>query len=273
MEQPYIRKPVAAGQFYPSSAKEINKMISLYAGEGGPKKDVIGCVLPHAGYIYSGSVAVQTISKVNIKSTVILLGPNHTGSGADFSIMPRGFWETPLGNVEIDERLAGLLLNKTRHLEADMLAHLDEHSLEVELPILQYFSKDFKIVPVSIMSDDLGALKELGEELAAAIKGNNLKDSVMIIASSDLTHYEERASAEKKDAMAIEAIISLDENKLTRAVRQFDISMCGFAPVAVLLKAAKLLGAKKAELIEYQTSGDTTKDFSSVVGYAGITIY
>jgi len=273
MDQPYIRKPIAAGQFYPSSAKEISRMIALFADEEGRKKDVIGCVLPHAGYIYSGPVAAQTISKVNIKGTVVLLGPNHTGSGAPFSIMPRGFWETPLGNVEIDDHLAGVLLNKTRHLEADMLAHLDEHSLEVELPILQYFSKDFKIVPISIMSDDLDALKELGEELAAAIKDNDLKDSTMIIASSDLTHYEERRSAEKKDAMAIEAIISLDENKLSQAVRQFDISMCGFAPVTVLLKAAKLLGAKKAELIKYQTSGDTTKDFSSVVGYAGITIY
>ena len=273
MDQPYIRKPVAAGQFYPSSAKEINKMISLYADEGGQKKDVIGCVLPHAGYIYSGRVAVQTISKVDIKSTVVLLGPNHTGIGVPFSIMPRGFWETPLGNVEIDEGLSRLLLNKTRHLETDILAHLDEHSLEVELPILQYFSKDFKIVPISIMSDDPEAFKELGGELAAAIKDNDLKDSVMIIASSDLTHYEEQGAAEKKDAMVIEAIKNLDENKLVRAVRQFDISMCGFAPVAVLLKAAKLLGAKKAELIKYQTSGDTTKDFSSVVGYAGITIY
>jgi len=273
MDQSYIRKPIAAGQFYPSLAKEINKIISLFAGVGGPKKDVIGCVLPHAGYIYSGPVAVQTISKVNIKKTVVLLGPNHTGSGVPFSIMPRGFWETPLGKIEIDEHLAGLLLNKTRHLEADMLAHLDEHSLEVELPILQYFSKDFKIVPVSIMSDDLDALKELGEELAAAILNNDLKSSTTIIASSDLTHYEEQASAEKKDARAIEAIINLDENKLAQAVRQFDISMCGFAPVSVLLKAAKLLGAKKGELIKYQTSGDTTKDFSSVVGYAGITIY
>jgi len=273
MDQSYIRKPVAAGQFYPSSAKEINKMISLYGDEGGEKKDAIGCVLPHAGYIYSGRVAVQTISKINIKNTVVLLGPNHTGSGAPFSIMPRGFWETPLGNVKIDEKLSRILLNKTGYLETDMLAHLDEHSLEVELPILQYFSKGFKIVPISIMSDEAGALKDLAEELASAIKGNDLKGSTVLIASSDLTHYEEQGSAEKKDAIAIEAIINLDENRLAQAVRKFGISMCGFAPVTVLLKAAKILGAKKGELVKYQTSGDTTKDFSSVVGYAGITIY
>ena len=272
MDQPYIRKPIAAGQFYPPSAKEINKMISLFADGEGRKKDAIGCVLPHAGYTYSGRVAVQTVSKVNIKNTVVLLGPNHTGIGAPFSIMPRGFWETPLGNVEIDERLSQLFLNKTKHLEPDMLAHLDEHSLEVELPILQYFRKDFKIVPIAIMSDDLAALKELGTELAEVIKENDLKGSVMIIASSDLTHYEEQESAQRKDALAIEAISSLDENKLAQAVRQFDISMCGFAPVAVLIKAAKLLGAQKGELIKYQTSGDSTRDFSSVVGYAGITI-
>jgi MEMO1 family protein len=273
MDQSNIRKPCAAGKFYPASAKDINKMISSFADGGGQKKDVIGCVLPHAGYVYSGRVAAQTISKVNIKDTIVLLGPNHTGIGASFSIMPRGFWETPLGNVEIDERLAGLLLSKTRHLEADMLAHRDEHSLEVELPILQYFRSDFKIIPIAMMSNDLSALKEVGEELAAAISENNLKDSVMLIASSDLTHYEEQRSAQKKDSLAIEAISNLDENKLEQAVRQFDISMCGFGPVAVLIKAAKLLGAKKGELIKYQTSGDATGDSSSVVGYAGITIY
>lgn len=273
MEQPYIRKPVAAGQFYPSTAGEIRRMLSLFAGDEGEKKDAIGCILPHAGYEYSGKVAVQTVSKINIKETVVLLGPNHTGSGARFSVMPGGSWETPLGKVEIDAGLARTLLNKTGHLQADLLAHLEEHSLEVELPILQYFRKDFKILPIAIMTDDLAALKELGEELAGAIKGNALENSVTLIASSDLTHYEEQKSAQMKDSMAIEAIVALDEDKLARAVKKFDISMCGFAPVAVLLKAAKLLGARKGELVKYQTSGDTTKDTSSVVGYAGITIY
>ncbi len=273
MNQPDIRKPAVAGQFYPAVPAELNKMIASFAGKSVEKRDVFGCILPHAGYIYSGRVAVQAISRVKIKDTLVLLGPNHTGNGEVFSLMPKGYWQTPLGNVEINSELASLFLNKSKHLKADILAHLEEHSLEVELPILQYFRKDFKIVPIAIKTDNLGMLKEVAEELASVISGNNLKDSVMFIASSDLTHYEPQRSAEKKDALAIEAINSLDENKLEEVVKEFSISMCGFAPVAVLIKAAKLLGAKKGELIKYQTSGDTTKDISSVVGYAGIIIY
>lgn len=287
MKQPNIRKPAVAGQFYPSTPGDLNRMISSFAdkdvrwpeGRGLPsdwqsqKKDVFGCILPHAGYTYSGRVAVQTVSRVKIRDTLVLLGPNHTGNGEVFSLMPKGYWQTPLGNVEINSELASLFLSESKHLKADILAHLNEHSLEVELPILQYFRKDFKIIPIAIKTDDLDMLKETAEELAGVISGNNLKDSVMFIASSDLTHYEPQGSAEKKDALAIEAINSLDENKLEEVVKEFSISMCGFAPVAVLIKAAKLLGAKYGELIKYQTSGDSSGDTANVVGYAGITIY
>ncbi len=268
-----IRKPAVAGQFYPSSAKDINAIISSFADKRARKFDVIGCVLPHAGYVYSGKVAVTTISRVNIKETVVLLGPNHTGLGADFSIMPRGTWQTPLGNVEINSELANSFLSKSAYLEADTIAHLDEHSLEVELPILQYFRRDFKIVPIAIKIGNLSALNEIAQSLAGVINEKNLKNSVIFIASSDMTHYEPQESAEKKDALAIEAICALDEQRLESAIKKFDISMCGFAPVAVLIKTAKLLGAKTGKLIKYQTSGDATKDTSSVVGYAGITIY
>lgn len=248
-------------------------MIASFADMQAQKNDCLGAILPHAGYIYSGRVAARTVSGINIKDTVVLLGPNHTGKGAIFSIMPRGSWQTPLGDVEIDAKLANLFLTKSRYLETDSLAHLDEHSLEVELPILQYFRKDFKIVPIAMKTDDLPMLNEVAQSLANVIDENNLKSSTMFIASSDMTHYESEESAKRKDALAIEAIVALDEYKLQSVVRGSGISMCGFAPVAVLIKAAKLLGAKKAKLIKYQTSGDATGDTSSVVGYAGITIY
>ncbi|MFA5093171.1 MAG: AmmeMemoRadiSam system protein B [Candidatus Omnitrophota bacterium] len=268
-----LRKPVVAGQFYPWQALELKSMIATFVDKTAQKKEVIGAILPHAGFAYSGRVAAQTVSGINIKNTVVLLGPNHIGLGATFSIMPQGTWQTPLGDVEIDVRLANLFLKKCRHLEADSLAHLDEHSLEVQLPFLQYFSNSFKIVPIAIKTDNLKLLKEVGECLASVINENNLASSVLLIASSDLTHYELQSSAEKKDALAIEAMVALDEQKLALVVREFDISICGFSPIAVLLSAAKLLGAKKGQLIKYQTSGQTTKDTSSVVGYAGITIY
>ncbi len=140
-----IRKPCVAGQFYPLDPKSLTKLISSFADKATQKNDVLGCMLPHAGYIYSGQVAVETISSVNIKDTVILLGPNHTGLGAAFSIMTEGIWQTPLGNIEIDQKLAKLFLDKSKYLKADILAHIDEHSLEVELPILQYFKNNFKI--------------------------------------------------------------------------------------------------------------------------------
>ncbi len=273
MSQSNLRKPSVSGQFYPSDPDSLFELISSFADKVVKKQDVIGCLLPHAGYVYSGRVATQTLSVVNIKDTVILLGPNHSGNGPDFSLMPQGCWETPLGNIEIDSQLANLFLNNSRYLKADTFAHIEEHSLEVELPILQYFKKDFKIIPISIKTDKLNILKVVAEELVEVITGNDLIDSSMFIASSDMTHYEPQKSAEKKDALAIEAIIALDEDKLEEVVRRLSISMCGFAPVALFLKAAKLLGAKKGKLIKYQTSGDATGDTSSVVGYAGITIY
>ncbi|MCX5698477.1 MAG: AmmeMemoRadiSam system protein B [Candidatus Omnitrophica bacterium] len=267
-----LRKPVVAGQFYPSGAKELKAIISSFADKSAQKIDVLGCILPHAGYIYSGKVAVCTISGVKIKDTVVLLGPNHTGRGVVFSIMPQGVWQTPLGNVEINSQLAGLFLGKSKYLEADSLAHLDEHSLEVELPILQYFRNDFKIVPIVIKTDDLSELNAVGQELASVVIENDLRGSVMFMASSDLTHYQPQKSAEIKDALAIEAVLNLDVGKLKAAIGESEISMCGFAPIAVLIITAKLLGAKKGRLIKYQTSGDVSGDKSSVVGYAGITI-
>lgn len=267
-----LRLPVVAWQFYPKDAKALKEMIASFVDKVRLKSEVIGCILPHAGYVYSGRVAAEVVSGIKIKDTAVLLGPNHTGFGVDFSIMPEGAWQTPLGKVEINAKLASLFLNKSRYLKADTLAHLNEHSLEVELPILQYFRKDFKFVPITIRADELSVLNKVAAELADVIIKNNLKDSVFLIASSDFTHYEPQKDAQEKDAQAIEAILALDEEKLNRLVRDLNISMCGFAPIVILIKTARLLGAKEARLIKYQTSGEASGDFSSVVGYAGITI-
>jgi len=268
-----LRKPAVAGQFYPSSARELKDQIGLLIDPKAAKMDVIACMLPHAGYVYSGAVAAKTVSGINIKDTVILLGPNHTGLGAAFSIMAEGAWQTPLGEVKIDAKLAALLMKQSRYLEEDALAHLHEHSLEVELPFLQYFRTDFQIVPIAVMGGDTGVLVRVGAEIASAVKDNNLRDSVMIVASSDMTHYEAQAQAEAKDKQAIEAILRLNEDELMDRVSRYDISMCGSAPVTVMLSAAKMLGARNARLVKYQTSGDVTGDKSSVVGYAGIVVY
>lgn len=272
MEKPKIRKPVVAGQFYPSSSQELKEQITAFIDKKAEPQDAVACVLPHAGYVYSGLVAGQTVSRIKIKDKIILLGPNHTGYGAGFSIMAEGAWQTPLGETEIDSALAKQLLNNSGHLKNDRLAHQFEHSLEVELPFLQYFNGDFKMVPIAILSDDCEALKETGKEIASAIKQAGIQGSTLIVASSDMTHYEPLAQAQKKDKEAIEAILELNEDKLIEKVRKLNITMCGYAPIITMLAAAKALGATNGKLIKYQTSGEITRDNDSVVGYAGIII-
>ena len=268
-----IRKPVFSGRFYPQDAPAINKAIGGFLkSKPESKLKALGCILPHAGYVYSGKVAATTLSRVDIPEKIILLGPNHTGNGAACSIMADGIWQTPLGEVRIDKRLAGLILSASKHLEIDSAAHQDEHSLEVELPMLQYFKDSFEIVPIAFILQELNILQEIGKDIAKAIKGSDYKDRIMLLASSDMTHYEADSQARVKDKKAIEAILALDEERLMREISRYDISMCGYAPVIVMLSAVKALGAKSGELALYQTSGDITGDKSSVVGYAGIII-
>ena len=264
------RNPVVAGQFYPASASELKAMIKGMVDEKVKRQEVIGVISPHAGYIYSGPVAGATISRIKFPDTFIIMGPNHTGGGKPFSIMTEGRWETPLGEVEIDSELGKVLSASSKYLEEDRAAHLYEHSIEVQLPFLQYFKSDFKLVPI-VLSYASGAIyKEIGKELARAIKESGKQ--VVIIASSDMTHYEPQTTAQKKDTQAIEAILALDEDELLKRIGKFNISMCGYAPAVSLIAAAKELGATGAELVKYQTSGDTSGDYSSVVGYAGIII-
>jgi len=257
-----VRHPVVAGQFYPAQASRLSEMISGMVDETTEKEEVIGLVSPHAGYPYSGPVAAAAISRVKFKDTFVILGPNHTGMGKTLSIMTGGSWETPLGSIDIDAELAGQILATSKYLEEDDKAHQYEHSIEVQIPLLQYFKKDFRIVPITFSYHSPAAYKEVGREIARAVKG--LEREVVIIASSDMTHYEPQESAERKDSKAIEAILDLNEDELLRRVDEFGISMCGYAPTVALITAAKELGATKAELVRYQTS--------AVVGYAGIII-
>ncbi len=265
-----IRNPIVAGHFYPASASSLEAQVRGFIDEKAPKEDVIGLVSPHAGYVYSGSVAGAVMSRIQFKDTFIMLGPSHTGAGRPFSIMTEGSWETPLGEVGIDSRLGKQILTRSRHLEEDHVAHVHEHSIEVQLPFLQYFKRDVRIVPIVFSHAAASVYKEIGKEIAGAVK--ELRAETVIIASSDMTHYEPQESARRKDTQAINAILELDEDELMRRIRDLNISMCGYAPTVALISAAKELGAKRAELIRYQTSGDVTGDYSGVVGYAGIII-
>ncbi len=265
-----IRNPVVSGQFYPESPSQLKTMIEGMVDEKAVKEEVIGLVSPHAGYIYSGPVAGAVISKIKFKDTFIIMGPSHTGMGKPLSIMTEGAWKTPLGEVEIDSALGKQILATSSHLEEDYVAHQHEHSIEVQLPFLQYFKSDIKIVPIILAYSSGAIYKEIGKELARAVK--KLNKEVIIIASSDMTHYEPQESAQRKDNKAIEAILDLNEDELLKRVDELDISMCGYAPAVSLISAAKELGATGAELVRYQTSGDTTGDYSAVVGYAGIII-
>lgn len=271
-----VRQPVVAGQFYPSDPEGLKKQIEGFPKENAAvdniQREAIACLLPHAGYIYSGSVAYNVVSSLKIKDNLIILGPNHTGIGSPFSIFDEGSWVTPLGSLEINTSLVNGLLKKAEFLEIDCQAHKFEHSIEVQLPILQYAKGDFSFAPIVILSNDLDKCKELGLAIASAVKELALEKEVLIVASSDMNHYEEAAITKKKDKQAIQAILELDEAKLWSVIKEYDISMCGYAPVVAMISAAKALGAKNGKLIKYQTSADISGDNSSVVGYAGIIV-
>jgi AmmeMemoRadiSam system protein B len=270
MEEVNLRKAIVAGQFYPADALQLKNDISGFLDQELKRTEAIACLLPHAGYIYSGKVAAKTVSRINVKDKAILIGPNHSGYGSEYSIMAQGAWQTPLGQVNIDSELAHAIIKESKYFADDDLAHLHEHSLEVEIPLLQYFKSDLEIVPITVFPAKLEVLKEMGLDIARAIIKQKTQNSVLLVASSDMSHYEPFESAEKKDKMAIKAILELDEEKLLQSVKEFNITMCGYAPVIIMLSAIKALGAKKGELIDYRTSAQVNKDYGSVVGYAGI---
>lgn len=267
-----IRTPAVAGQFYPENPSRLKSEIQKYLIKDALQEEVIGLVAPHAGYIYSGSTAGAVYSRIKPAQTFVILCPNHTGYGKPFAIMSKGSWRTPLGEVEIDFQLANQLLTSSKYLQEDHLAHLYEHSIEVQIPFLQVVFKEtpFQIIPICISHSRDSDYKELGLEIGKGLQ--NLSKKVVIIASSDMTHYEPHSSAQQKDKIAIDAILKLDEDLLLEKVNTLHITMCGYIPTVVMLTAAKELGAKKAELVKYTTSGETSGDYQHVVGYAGIII-
>ncbi len=265
-----IREAAVAGQFYPGWPDELKETIQYMTARDAAKIDAIGVVSPHAGFIYSGPVAGAVFSRVKFKDTFILIGPNHRGVGKPFSIMTDGTWRTPLGEVKINKELAGAILKASSNLKEDSLAHRYEHSLEVQVPFLQYFRPDVMIVPIVLSQADPSVYKEIGLAVASALKSTG--SEAVIVASSDMTHYEPSERARNKDEKAIQAILDLDADELIERINKYDITMCGYAGAVSLITAAKELGAGKTELVKYQTSGDTSGDYTSVVGYAGIII-
>ena len=276
-----IRGPTQAGAFYPDDPRSLKAEIErCFLHKYGPGKipevtsdapsSLIGLVSPHAGYIYSGPVAAHSYSALSIEGTpecVVILGPNHTGMGSGISIMKEGKWATPLGELTIDSEVADEICKNFEMIDVDEKAHLYEHSIEVQLPFLQYlYSERLLFVPICMMMQDLNTSKELGEAIAKSIVDKNS----VVIASSDMTHYEEGKIAEEKDKEAINAIVKLDEAELFRVIESTMISMCGYGPVISAITCVKKLEANKAELLSYNTSGDMTGDHSSVVGYASL---
>ena len=267
-----IRKPVVAGQFYSGSKEALEREVQALVDSKADKEDAIGVVSPHAGYAYSGPVAGSVLSAIKPRKRYIILGPNHTGLGEAFGLDENDSWKTPLGEVRIDRELADAIQSNCKFIKSDSVSHAHEHSIEVQLPFLQFLQQDFKIVPIAVSYADLSACVDAGKAIASAIKGLRIADDVTIIASSDMTHYESQEEARRKDMIAIGAMLALDEAKLVMKVSEAAITMCGYAPAAIMIAAAKELGARSARVVKYQTSGDVTGDRSSVVGYAGIII-
>lgn len=264
------RNPAVAGMFYPGDSDKLNDQLDRLLPENESRKKAIGIISPHAGYVYSGKVAGDVISSVLIPPKVILLGPNHTGVGTRCAIMTSGSWELPNGEVRVDVPLAERIMAGTDLIHLDETAHSREHSIEVQVPFLIHERPDVSIVPLALMWMKLKACREIGSAIAAAIKGCG--EEVLILASSDMTHYESAAAAKEKDHMAIDRVLDLDPEGLFHTVMDESISMCGVIPTTVMLFAAKALGATKASLVKYATSGDVTGDNSQVVGYAGMIV-
>ncbi|NQT85110.1 AmmeMemoRadiSam system protein B [bacterium] len=268
------RKPAACGRFYAENETALRKQIEKYVHLEGDKK-AIAVVVPHAGYDFSGRTAGAVFSEVRIPNTAIILGPNHWISGSDFAIVSEGAWEMPFGEARIASEVAVHLKEVCDFLREDAAVHRSEHSLEVEIPFLQYLNPNVQIVPIAIGSLDETKLEALGRSIAETIEKS--EEEVLLVASTDMSHTEQsdatrQATVRRKDMMAIEAILELDAGKLLRVVKEQRVTMCGAAPVASAITAAKLLGARNARLVSYTTSHDVTGDYSYVVGYAGIVI-
>jgi len=265
-----LRPAAVAGRFYPGDPVELRSAVKEYSSHGAGERAAIACVVPHAGYMYSGGVAGSVYGALKIPRKILLLGPRHFPRGEALAILSEGVWNTPLGNAKIDAALAGEIKRAFPPLREDEVAHSTEHSLEVQLPFLQVLSSDFEFVPIVLGTDRLETLETLGNAVAKVIAAQS--EPVLIVASSDMNHYENDAITRVKDRLAIDKILALDARGLHEVVRAKEISMCGYAPAVAMLTAAGKLGAHRAELAAYATSGDVSGDRDWVVGYAGVIV-
>ncbi len=264
-----VRPPAVAGHFYPGKRETLLHDIHSYTGAPVEKVRALGCVVPHAGYIYSGHVAGAVYNRIALPQRFVILCPNHTGRGHPLAVMGEGRWQTPLGEVAVDSELATVLMRNCTYLSDDPLAHAGEHALEVQLPFLQSLVGEFRFVPIVVGVGDFEVLHALGEGLGTTLQGH---DDVLIVASSDMNHYEGDAITRVKDRKAIDQLLALDPRGLYDVVERENISMCGFGPAVAMLTAARALGARTAELVKYATSGDISGDRNAVVGYAGVLV-
>lgn len=273
-----IRLPAVAGRFYPGQAARLAKDVESLAQVGGDKSQAaeeklkaLGCLVPHAGYQYSGHVAGAVYSKLRLPRRYILLGPRHYPQGEPLAILSEGAWQTPLGVVHLDSALAMQLKRACSLLSEDSVAHRNEHSLEVQLPFLQRLAGDFRFVPIVLGTAHFAELAELGRAIAEVLA--NESEEVLVVASSDMNHYESDDITRAKDHKALDKILALDSRGLYDTIRREGITMCGFGPAIAMLTAARQLGATRAELVRYATSGDITGDRDEVVGYAGVVVH
>lgn len=264
------RRAAWAGQFYSARKEALAAEIERFDIGATEKGKCRGIMAPHAGYMYSGGVAGSVYSRIQYPSRVLILAPKHRVAGADFALSPDDEWLTPLGSVKVDADLNAEIARFCPMVELDATAHLQEHSAEVQVPFIQYYAPKATISVIVMHSQNYVELRELGEGIARAVQA--VGGDVLIVASSDMSHYESKADAERQDKLAIERILALDDQGLLETVFKHGISMCGFAPTTAMLAVCKELGAKEARLVKYATSGNVTGDYSSVVGYAGIIV-
>jgi MEMO1 family protein len=265
-----LRLPAVAGQFYPGNPKELSALVDQYTKEEKPqeKVKVRACLVPHAGYLYSGGVAGAVFARISLPKKILLLGVRHYPRGEPLAILSEGAWRTPLGDVPIETSLATQLKKECPTIREDSVAHSREHSLEVELPFLQVLSPGFSFVPVAIGTLRYEDLRETGEGVARVLE--KTAEEILIVTSSDMNHYEDDETTRRKDGKAIECMLRLDAKALYEVCREGKISMCGLGPAVTMLTAMKRLGVGKAELVRHATSGDVSGNRDEVVGYAGM---
>lgn len=265
-----VREPAVAGRFYPGSSAQLQAEVdAMLAGDVAPFEAKLA-ICPHAGYVFSGATAGKVLGRVNVPRRVILIGPNHQGVGRPVAMMSQGQWKTPLGLVELDEAMGALLQKHGPFIEEDDTAHRYEHSLEVMVPFLQRRQADLLLTPICLMAINAEDCLTVGQVIAEAIK--EIGEPVLIVASTDMSHYISASKAKEQDDKAIERVLELDPVGLHKTVIGGGISMCGVVPTAVGLAAAKDLGARTAELVDYTHSGKVTGDDREVVAYAGMIV-